>query len=80
MAGTDRWLNTPYEDELQPDVMGRAGQLSELGWSSAPTLERIHGCRRSIGSHCGTSSRGPEVTSSSGSDPVRVHRVSVWEL
>jgi peptidoglycan/xylan/chitin deacetylase (PgdA/CDA1 family) len=48
-SGTDRWLNTPYEDELQPMSWDELGELSELGWELGshtrthprlPTLDR----------------------------------------
>ena len=47
--GTDRWLNTPYEDELQPMSWDELRELSELGWELGshtrthprlPTLDR----------------------------------------
>ena len=47
--GTDRWLGSPYEDELIPMSWNELGELTELGWE--------------LGSHTRTHPRLPRPTS-----------------
>jgi peptidoglycan/xylan/chitin deacetylase (PgdA/CDA1 family) len=63
--GTDRWLGTPYEDELTPMSWGEVAELSEIGWE--------------LGSHTRTHPKLPTLSPDALRDEVEGSRADLEE-
>jgi peptidoglycan/xylan/chitin deacetylase (PgdA/CDA1 family) len=63
--GTDRWLGTPYEDELTPMDWSELGELGELGWE--------------LGSHTRTHPKLPALDEESLHDELEGSRADLEE-
>jgi peptidoglycan/xylan/chitin deacetylase (PgdA/CDA1 family) len=63
--GTDRWLGTPYEDELTPMSWDEVGELGELGWE--------------LGSHTRTHPKLPALSAESLREELEGSRADLEE-